>query len=533
MLALMLRAMLLLASLVSALCAQSDERVVAVRSLQAFRSPSLQSGNQRPFDEVDDRRELPRDASARIDAESPEWVEKVLKSRHARAIDSGELRLAFDESRVTLRGNKAAVNACLLDLDTMAAALSRSIEITAYRLPMPANGLPSAWSDQKSMQARLANTPPIWSAKASTRPGGSVQLGDARWTSYVRDLDAEVAEEATIHDPKVEASFRGVRVAVTAHALPGDDLLLHGSWRIAEGDEAVEIATGGDKPNVDFVSRGAGYVTFAGRVRSGDGLIVGAREASKDGMQFLFAVHARIVTPPGPPQGNLMVFPASAWQAQVPARFSVYAGPFAGEERGDFGPVAELPVLSPQSLASFLGGDDGTVAMYGPTLVVDDDMAACARAERALRELADAQLQAAELRITRKARGERPSLAIVQPLVAGLPAHAFVGETASMVTDYDVEIAKNAATSNPIVQPVRGGVWSRVLGHDHGQQWHVEGLWRATDVMPARTLHLRGAEGMLLNLPDYVNATWPWDGPMPTDRAHALAEDFEVELNAK
>jgi len=532
MLAAMLRVIVVLASLVSALCAQSEDQVVAVRSLQVFRTPALQIGEQHPFDEVGDN-SYSRDAATRKDSDDPKWVERVLAERHSDAVDSEDLRLVFDDTRVILRGSKEAVNACLIDIDAMAAALSRSIEITAYRLPMPANGLPSAYSDQKSLQARLANTPPIWTATATTRPGGSVQLGDARWTSFVRDLDAEVAEKAKIHDPQIDATFRGVRVALTAHALPGDDLLLHGSWRIADGDDPVAIATGGEKPNVDFVSRRNGYVTFAGRVRSGDGLIVGAREASKDGMQFLFAVHARFTSPPPPPANDLMVFPASAWTTSIDASFSLRAGPFAGDDGNDRPPVLDLPLLSPENLPSLLDDGEARITMHGPTLVVNDRNAACARAERALRELADAQLHGAELRVHRKAEGDQPSLSIVQPVLAGVPANAFVGKTYSLVTDFEVEIATESATSNPVVSSVRNGVWSRVVGSRRGQQWHVEGLWRRTRVLPSRTIHLRGREGMQLNLPDYVNSTWPWDGPMATGREHQLAPGFRVELNAK
>ncbi|MCK5945183.1 MAG: hypothetical protein KAI24_24555, partial [Planctomycetes bacterium] len=467
------------------------------------------------------------------DSEDPKWLEKVLSSRHADALQRDELTFRLDDARITLRGDKAAVNACLADIDAMAAALSRSIEVTAYRLPMPANGLPSPFSDGPSLQARIANAPPIWSARATTRPGGAVQLGDARWTSHVRDLDAEVAEEATIHDPKIDPSFRGERVALTVHVLPGDQLLLHGSWRIAEGDDAVEVATGGDKPNVDHFMRRTGYVTFAGTVRSGDGLMVGAREASKDGMQFLFAVHARFVGPSPPPTNDLMVFPASAWTTAVDASFSLRAGPFPGEERSDRPPVLDMPVLSPDNLAAFLKPGEGTIAMHGSTLVVDDRNAVCARTELALRQLAEAQLHGAALQVHRRANGEMPSLAIVQPVLAGVPAHAFVGRTWSLVTDYDVEIAKGASTSNPIVTPVRGGVWSRLLAHRSGQGWHVEGMWRHTVLKPTRTLHLRGSEGMLLLLPDYVNTTWPWDGEMAVDREHELSPGFSVQLDER
>ena len=533
MLSAMLRATLTLASFLSCLSAQGDDQVVAVRSLQAFRTPSLQRGAQPAFDHRADGNSLPRDASARADSVEPGWLLPFLEHRHAAALQRGDLTLVGDDNSVALRGEKAAVNACLADLDAIAAALCRTIEVTAYRLPVPTNGLPSSYSDQKSLRTRLMAGQPLWTATATTRPGGAVQLGDARWTSMVRDVDAEVAEEASIYDPQVEATFRGARVAVTAHALPGGDLLLHGSWRVATGDAAAEVPTGGDRPNVQTATRRTSYLTFAGRVRSGDGLLVGAREEGEDGLQFVLAVHARYLGPPAPPANDLLVFPASAWHATVDASFSLRAGPLAGEEPGDRPPVQELPVLSPRNLAPLLGAGEGEAAMHGPTLIVDASNAACARAEAALRQLADAQVHNAELRFVRKPESGQSRLEFVQPLLAGVPAHAFLGRTRDYVADFNVEVAKKATAANPLVSPVRDGIWSRVLGDHRGQQWFLEGLWRQSLALSGSQLQLGGAAPMTMTLPDYLNKTWPWDGRMPSDEPQVLETGFEVTLSAR
>ena len=117
----MLRATLTLASFLSCLCAQGDDQVVAVRSLQAFRTPSLQRGAQPAFDHPADGNSLPRDASARADSVEPVWLQPFLEQRHAAALQRGDLTLVVDEKAVALRGEKAAVNACLADLDAIAA----------------------------------------------------------------------------------------------------------------------------------------------------------------------------------------------------------------------------------------------------------------------------------------------------------------------------------------------------------------------------------------------------------------------------
>ena len=64
-------------------------------------------------------RALPRDASARADSVEPGWLLPFLEHRHAAALQRGDLTLVGDDHSVALRGEKAAVNACLADLDAI------------------------------------------------------------------------------------------------------------------------------------------------------------------------------------------------------------------------------------------------------------------------------------------------------------------------------------------------------------------------------------------------------------------------------
>ena len=190
-------------------------------------------------------------------------------------------------------------------------------------------------------------------------------------------------------------------------------------------------------------------------------------------------------------------------------------------------------MLSPRNLAPLLGAGEGEAAMHGPTLIVDASNAACARAEAALRQLCDEQVHNAELRFLRKPESGQSRLELVQPLLAGVPAHAFLGRTRDYVADFNVEVAKKATAADPLVSPVRDGVWSRVLGHRRGKQWFVEGLWRQSLALPLAQVTLGGEAPMTMTLPDYLNKTWPWDGRMPSDEPQLLETGFEVTLSAR
>lgn len=135
----MLRILMSVASLALLATAQSAERVIAVRSLQPFLAPSVQSDLAlKSALPTEDDHNGASDATLRGTYRSKsQWLIALLKERHADAMDADNLTLNADENvRLAIEGTKGAVNACLADIDTIAATLTRSIEITAYQTAM-------------------------------------------------------------------------------------------------------------------------------------------------------------------------------------------------------------------------------------------------------------------------------------------------------------------------------------------------------------------------------------------------------------
>lgn len=531
----MLRVLMSVASLALLATAQTEDRVVRVRSLQPFLQPSLQSGRVIDSALPDEELQTVRDATIRNGNKSKtSWVLELLKDRHATNIKDGKLVLEADaNARLALHGEKGAVNSCLADLDSMAATLTRSIEISVYSLPAQRT-LPPAFITGDLLQKMLDATPPTWSARAVTRPGGSVKLGDARWTHYLRDHDAEVAEDSKIFDPKVDAIFQGLRVGATAHALPNDEILLHGSWLSSQNIDVTQASIGEDKPALDLPHNRTMHITFGGKVTNGDGLVVAGRRQDKQNTSFLYIIRARYLSRPAPRSNDLFVFPATAWSDATRTSWRLQAGWFVGLDGDSHPTLDEMPVLSPSNLASFLKPrDDGSAEMHGSTLIVRDDAGACANAESALQQLVDAQLHQAELRVTQTARGARLATMFVQPVLANMQAEVFVGTERALLADHEVEIAQEANITNPIVQIARAGVWSRVTGHVMERNWNVEGIWRTVSQRPALWRTQPQKPSLNIQMADYDTSTWSWDGPMPLGESQALSPYFSVELKTK
>lgn len=291
----MLRVLLSVASLALLATAQSDERVIAVRSLLPFMAASLQSdaaiSSALPDADLDAARDTTLPGR---DPGNTNWLLALLTNRHMDALRSDDLSLTPQaNTRIVIAGTKGAVNACLADIDCIAATLTRSIEISAYEINVPNGELPPAFIDGQSLQATIAAAPPRWSARAVTRSGGSVQLGDARWTAYVGDQDAEVAKKTEILDPKVDQLFQGKRLTLTVHALPNDELLLRGAWLTSERIAIEEADIGLKRAKVHLPFNRTANINFGGRIQNGTGLVVAGRRTDEHGMEFVFLVRAR------------------------------------------------------------------------------------------------------------------------------------------------------------------------------------------------------------------------------------------------
>lgn len=533
----MLRVMLSVASLAVLATAQSGERVIAVRSLQPFLHPSLQSPRALDSAIATENETKAQDATLRGEGgTASKWLIELLQHRHKQAIEANQLTLSTsDDVRIALNGSKGAVNSCLADIDAIAATLTRSIEITVYQLDLADGELPPAVLGSTALQAAISKAPPLWTARAVTRPGGSVQLGDVRWTSYVRDQDAEVAKKAKILDPKIDNLFEGTRVSLTVHALPSEDLLVHGSWLTSNRQQLEESSIGRDRTTVDLPLHSTAHLSFGGRVRNGEGLVVAADREGQYGMRFAFVVCARYLSPPPARTNNLFVFPATAWIDTTRTGWPLRAGWFAGSTGDNRHPlIEEMPILSPPDLDEFLTVEtDGTSLMVGSTLVVHDNAAACARAESALRQLVEAQLQQTELRVEQFAKEGVVTTTVVQPMLANMQTRAFIGTEQALIGDHEVEIAEDAANSNPTVRIVRSGVWSRSTGHELGAGWNIEGLWRTAELLTIRERSQLGKPTMIMHLPDYTTSTWSWDGPMPSNQQQLLAPHFGVQIRSR
>ena len=516
---------------------QGDEWTVRVRSLLPFARPSLQLPDQIctaiPGDAGS---EAPVRLDAAAEQDPPTWVVTLLEQRHRQAVDAGRLSLATthatskptgdDQNRtggsVILRGRASDVAACERDLSSLAAALGRPIEVTAWRLPLPDGPLPATSWDPATLQQELQRTPPLWTARARTRSGGAVRLADERGIGILRDLDSEVAEQAKLLDPKIDVAFAGVRATFVVDALPPEELVLRGSWLLSEPVALHEQEVCDRSLTVDLPEHKTAWISFAGRVASGGALVVAGRGGGVGPDGFLLVLGARYLAPSAPdPAPDLLVRPVGALLAAAAPVQMPRSWPRPGEETPHFVRVDRDGGLANDDLVPLLNvRPPAEVLLEGTTLVVHGDALACRQCDALLQQLAG-ELRAATLQ-TRALANDAAGLELVQPVFADRAAGAFVGRERAVVKDQEVEIAAKMQAPNPVIGVAYSGLWLGATAARSGEGWHMTGVWSlGAHDEPRERRHVDRVP-MVVQLVDYRLTTLPWDAAMAPNVEHAL-----------
>lgn len=514
--------------------------IVRTRSLAPLAPPHAQLGAPRASampKQVDNESMLPLDTPG--EALAPDWVVELLQQRHRTALDDGSLRLdlggaattengsqrAGSDSLLVFTGERQRVDAAVRDFDALLAIVGRPIEVSVHRLPLADGALPACLWDPATTSKQLQATPPLWTSRAHTRSGAELRLGDQELRGVVADLDVEVAERATIFDPKVDAAFAGLLADLTVHALPGEALQLRGSWLLSEPVASLAMPIGIDRPSVDLPEHRTAYASFAGTILSGGALVVSGRGGALGPAGFQLVVSARYLAPPAADAGlDLLVRPVGAF----------LAGSSAPLPRGIAWrlPSADIPAferdatdggLQPAELLRLLHGKQpGSVELFDGVLVARGDVAANPRCNRLLAQLA-ADMATARL-LSRVATGTdgADAIELAQPVLAGHSTAAFVGRERMLIRDFEVEIAARAAASNPVLDAARSGLWVCVRPVANGPTWHVSGSWSLARHGAPRQHEHNEAQPVVLHQTDVRTTTLPWQAPMPLDQDHVL-----------
>jgi hypothetical protein len=444
-------------------------------------------------------------------------------------------------------------------VDRLRAAMVREIRLDAALYRLATQQAFPAVATADALARLTAGLPRVWSASATVHAGMRAALASTRLTSYVRDVEGEVAQDSQIADPKVDRAFEGVHVLIEPHSLVrSKELVLIGQFAFGERRGPFENRRTGvkDHPSIDVPFLDVNSGTFSGRLAEGGALLVGVRSAHAYASNLLLTVQATATEPGAQPADDIAIFPVSALISGAlrsksrPVQGALSPLEFVHDEAAEdyFGPrnTDELLATLEES-----GLQEGYRAERGGYLIV--------RGTAAERELAADVLQSFQDRWLRTVQVETETLllgatdggvfsaddAMNAPgeLLHGVsfPAllgrsHAIVsGRETTTVADFDVEIAQEARFANPTVRPLFDGMLLSCLPYPGAAQGAI-GAQLELEVFHTLPTERRALEMLVggdLYLPQTSAARFAHDGSLVAGRDLVLGAAPEVRVGAR
>lgn len=468
-------------------------------------------GSMLAFVNADDRPDLlganSSDPQFPIDA-CVEWLRSTAQTE----IDDGRLRIDPAGDNLLVLGEPAAVARVRDRVREAGEALARGLHVEVAVWDATGRTAPPGRIDPKGFAQWCADQKPLWQGATDTRSGRPVAIDRQRWTRYVRDVEIEVAQKASIGRPATNAFAEGGRVVVAAHSLVGgDELVLFVQFAFAQKRGAVrQLSTGvPNLPDLEVPTLETTYGVFSGRIQNGGALAATLMGDPSSGGQIVVTVRVTGRTPP-PAQASagLGIFPCGALtspalthRVQPPSPY-----PLLGEEQAvqveyeedghGYLPSDQLVELVRAALGD--GADELNLQIGGGYLFVRGDESAMPKVEAVLRGLQDRLLAGVTVRHTGRFEGGEVLHDVVFPTLLGRSAVISRVLETTVLRDLFIEVAQEATMLDPTITTLQTGSWLRARVTDLGPARQLDSLAQCAHAMPPQVRNAVPSGGVLV-----------------------------------
>jgi len=471
--------------------------------------------------------------------------------------DQTGLNVEMHGSALLISGTPAAVQLAEDAARSLTAAMTREVRVQAelFRVPDIRSFPATATNDE--LTGITSGLQRIWRGVASGQSGETLSLSKDLLTSYVYDVDVEIAQEAKIGDPVTVALFEGVRLAIEPHALTAStDLVVCAQFSFGElRGSPVNHPTGiKDTPSVDVPDLDCNSGAISGRIPNGGALLLSVQGDAEAGSNMLLAITATHDDQRADGNDSFAAYPVSALISQS-IRDKVSNAPREDRFGGNLNPAtapASSDALGPHRDSLLLDmihssiGFDGDGEMLSVTrkhLLVIGDGAKQQAVRSSIQRMQDRWLKTVRVDIETTMReirygnsvfaksgsfdnsdASRPLHRVTFPALLGRPHAIIRGRETTVISDNDVEVAQKATISDPIVTPVFSGVFLSFYAYPQSEGVGVEAELDLSDSWSTRRRTSNFAEAGDLFLPTMSHARLSHRGAAASGREISLGE---------
>lgn len=467
---------------------QNPSAAVEVVSLQhLLRSP-------RAPEQVPTSTMLLRDgAASELEVAAPPTQDAIvaaLTSLHASALEAGRLRWEIGTGNLLLAGEANEIDAVRKSVRRLEDTLARNLQVEVAIWDATDRGTPATLLDEAAFAEFRRGRTPLTRLVGSVNPQQTADLSRLRAQPYLRDVDVEVAQKATISDPIVDVFRDGALCSLRVVPLAGsDEFAVLGHFALAERRGIPRSVQPGHSsaPDIEVPTLDTCLGTFSGRLGSGSALAVTLRGHPAFGGQVVLTV-ALQAKPLAAADGKAAF---AVWPCQALLDGSLLRIDQIPQPDGTMVPVqapsaARLPGALLYDLAmAAVGEGQGHILPLGGHLVVQGDAAAQGRVRTLLRDLEQRMLRTVSFTSTgmlpssvepAPTSGPAPNLLfeVSAPCLTGRELKLVRMVETTVITDIDVEIAQEASMTNPVVDLLQSGCWLSASVAPAGASMHVD-----------------------------------------------------------
>ncbi|HEB52255.1 MAG TPA: hypothetical protein ENI87_03255 [bacterium] len=423
------------------------------------------------------------------------------------AVDADRLWLHVTEAGSLLAtGNAADIAVLETALTDAERVVNRILTVEVAAWDASDRNAPAPILDAQQFARFVNDRQPLWRAIATTRPGRGTTLGQMHWTRYVRGINVEVAEKATVSNPVTDLFGQGGTAVVRAFSLIGcDDLAVHAQFAVGRQRGNVRVVQTGlaGSADLDLPRLESYFVNCSGRVAAGGALAVTMRglEATGGDLVVTVRVQAAPARELSDTTSALLPIGALSTAASTARANSATLVPADRERSQGFEELPAFCRLSDDLLVQMVEGaiaqgerEADEVGIRGGYLYVHADAAGIARAKALLQDLQDRLVRnltlhsQATLHASPSADEPHPLLyALTLPVLLGREATAARMLETNVISDVFSEIAVDASSLVPGTRPLQSGTWLHARAEPVAYGLHLD-LVLQNAVAPPPTL---------------------------------------------
>jgi hypothetical protein len=403
-----------------------------------------------------------------------EGVVDLLRKLNDSAGENNRLHLEIVGTTLLAVGEAAEVAKVKEQVQHAGPLVARSVQVELAVWDATDRETPAAVMNAGDFARWSQNATPLSRSITSTRAGRTTSLERLRWTRYVQDVDAEIAQKANATRPVLQEFGDGAHAVVSIHPLCGaDEFALHVQFVAGQRRGVVRTLQTGmpgaadlEIPQLETV-----YGACSARIQNGGALAVTLRGHASCGGQQILTLRVTGRTPPANSiQGGLGIFPcgaltSAALTAQIPDPDHYRPREGQRDSEPTFGYVEASQLLD--LVRAHAGDEETQIENSGEFVVARGSPTALAKIEAFVRGLQDRFVRNAVVRHVGSLEPTDNTPAASAPLLHEIVAPTLLGRQLTVarcletnaITGLEVQIAQEASSLDPVVTLLQSGCW--------------------------------------------------------------------------